>query len=817
MTKRPLIPVFILFASGIVGTHLFLPHHYYTLYIAAFFILFSLSLFFLGPNKIKFLAMALSFLFTGSLTDFLNHKESNLLFFANIDEKVTIEGTVLEYPRFDNNIARYKVRADLVLTDNENRAVNEKLQLSIYNNPELFAPEIFDPGTRIRFPARLTSFSNFKNPGGYDYSEAMKLEGYFCRSSVSDGRRIVPMGKGNLGIANNLLAKTRASVRSFLEANLDGRNLIFMKALIIGEKQQLTPDLREPFNITGMGHLLAVSGLHIGLVAGLAFAILVKLLSFSYLFTLRVDIRKVAALSAIIPVLAYTALTGFQVSGQRAMIMAVAFLLSIVLEREKEAWSTLGFAGLIILSIDPHAIFSISFQLSFSAVAGILWFGPGLYKIIKEQILKRIGPGTIFYRLCNYFTGLLVVTLSATIILMPITIYYFHRISLVSIPANLAAVPLLGIWVIPFGLLAAFISPVFPSIANLLISFSSFGLDCILNIINYFAALPWASYWIITPNLFELLLIYSLMLFIANINKGLFFKLGVAFLLFTLVLDISYWISKTQFNKGLKITCLDVGQGNSALVQFPGNKRMLIDGGGFSRSSFDIGKMVIAPFLLHSKIRRIDYLVLTHAQSDHMNGLRFIADQFHASEFWHNGVPVNTPSYDSLMKIILRENIDKLSPIDFKNGKDISGVNVDILHPLPEKTDCKNISKIGLNNLSLTMKLSYSGKAALFPGDIEKPAEKLIVANSPDLLKSDILLAPHHGSKYSSSENFVQKVKPKFCVFSSGTNNYFGFPNRETVNRYRKIGSRILRTDQQGAIELTLHQESIVVNTFLKK
>ena len=204
------------------------------------------------------------------------------------------------------------------------------------------------------------------------------MKGLTCSASISDGRRIVPMGPGYLPFPRGLIETIQKPVRDLFKERLDTRNFALFRALILGERQGIDPGLREPFNQTGLGHILAVSGLHIGLVAWAAFFLFKWVLSRSYRLALEIDIRKMSAFLTAFPVIGYTLLAGFQVSSQRAMIMILTFLGSLILGREREVWSTLALAGLIILFLDPNALFSISFQLSFMAVIGILWLTPAI-------------------------------------------------------------------------------------------------------------------------------------------------------------------------------------------------------------------------------------------------------------------------------------------------------------------------------------------------------------------------------------------------------------------------------------------------------
>ena len=245
---------------------------------------------------------------------------------------------------------------------------------------------------------------------------------------------------------------------------------------------------------------------------------------------------------------------------------------------------------------------------------------------------------------------------------------------------------------------------------------------------------------------------------------------------------------------------------------------MLIDGGGFSRSTFDLGKNVVAPFLWRSKMLRVDYLVMSHPQSDHMNGLHFIASHFHVKEFWSNGDKVENESFKELMKILEEKEIKKLFPVDLMTGREISRVKIHVLHPRPNQVESRSSKGSGgLNDHSLVLKLTYGKKSVLFPGDVEQSGEEKLVASAGRLLKSDVLLAPHHGSKSSCSELFLQEVKPSLCIISCGRGNYFGFPHSATLRRLEGVGCEIIRIDQVGSVRLSIAPGYFDMRRFLNE
>lgn len=714
------------------------------------------------------------------------------------NQKVILQGTILSPESITQERSKFDVLVEGVILNQDIIPLREKVSVTVYNNIV-----VLDPGQRIRFPASLKPFKNFNNPGRYDYETTMSLRGFSCMASVSDGRYIVPMGEGDLGLLMKAMEAVRGPIRRFIINNLSPTNQRVYRALILGEMQDIDNDLRESFNVTGLGHVLSVSGLHVGLVAIMSFAVFKFLFSLSYNLLLRIDIRKATALITCICVFFYTFIAGFQVSAKRAMIMAVTYLLSIVLGREKDPWSTLALAAIIVLAIDPNDLFDISFQLSFIAIIGIFWLSPEIYRLIKNTF-NNLGRGDILSNIYIYFSSLLIISFSAVIFLLPVTTYYFHRISIIAVPINLIVEPLLGLWILPVGLLSILFLPVSYPFSCLILKIGSYGLDWMMNIIEFWSSFNWVSFWSVTPNPFEIGLCYGIIFFFMfTLKNRAWAKIGLALILVICSVDISYWIYQTRFNRHLKVTYLDVGQGNSALIQFPGKERMLIDGGGFQISDSDVGRMVVAPFLFHSKILRVDYLVLSHPHPDHMNGLLFIASNLKPKEFWHNGDSVDTPAYNELMNIIESKKTKILLPSDLYKGRDISGVKIELLHPTPgSKGAGSSYEDRDLNNNSLVLKITYNGISFLFPGDIETQSEEKLVSNAGSTLDSDILLVPHHGSRNSSTTLFLKAISPEICVISSGKGNRFGFPHKETIKRLRETGCRIIWIDEVGTVQV---------------
>jgi competence protein ComEC len=338
----------------------------------------------------------------------------------------------------------------------------------------------------------------------------------------------------------------------------------------------------------------------------------------------------------------------------------------------------------------------------------------------------------------------------------------------------------------------------------------------LLKVVAFFASIPYASLFVLTPTVFEIILFYLLLFLVVHLQKGKKIRYLFVGLCLVFALDLAFWNFKDLFQKDLHLTFIDVGHGDSILIEFPKGKRMLIDGGGLHEDRFDIGKNVIAPFLWKKKIRRIDTLVLTHPDPDHLKGLNFIASQFSIGQFWDNGFQTDSESYLQLKKILREKKINTQSLHEGTPTQIINGVEISILNPPVWNSTQRKIQNVwDLNNSSLVMKLRFKNVSALLAGDIGKEAEGRMLRKDVSL-RADILKVPHHGSSSSSSPLFLERVKPTYAILSVGERNIGRLPHPEVLKRYLQLGSRILRTDKHGAITVTTDGQNIKVTPFVK-
>jgi competence protein ComEC len=806
---------------------LLFPHYNGLALLALFLCMVSIIVKIIGKKSSIFTPLILFFILGYiSIQPWFHEKlpPSNIANFADAGT-LNISGEVAETPEVINNRLSFILLSESVERDGEVIPVTGKINVKVLNG----IPEV-STGDRLYFKSRVRSVRNFKNPGGFDFKRHMAFNGIMGTAYVSWDEIRIERNESHKGF-KRYIETARKAFAEFIDNSVPSNEAGVLKALVIGDQNFITAEIRENFNRTGTTHILSISGLHVGIVATVSFLLFEKLLSYINIFLWNAWTKKGAAILSLIPVLIYGLLAGMSPSTQRAVIMVSVFLMSFFVEKEQDGINTLAVAAILILTVYPPSLFFISFQLSFLSVLFILagmnltLYGKGKNGGHDESLRLKMQKKTAAFFLVSFF---------ATIGTLPAVMYYFNQVSLVGLAANCVAVPLIGFLVVSTGLLAFFVYPMNGILSAWLLKAGSVVLGVSLEFISYFAKLPFAAVKTVTPSFFEIILYYLLLgtVYIVlrkkqgkktNDTGGGFFGrmkqkapfIAVILLVIAGYADIWYWLDKRFLGKNLKVTVIDVGQGASSLLELPGGFNIIVDGGGFSDNSvFDVGEKITAPLLWRKKIKSVDILVLSHPNSDHLNGLLYIAENFNVKEFWSNGEAGDSLGYKRLLEIIKERKIRVRNFKEMERSRVINGVLLKILYPEPGFMDKDEKWRKG-DNSSLVLKAVMGSKSFLFTGDIKAKGEEELVRIAGNSLKSTVLVVPHHGSKSSSTDLFVGKIDPEIAVIPVGWKNRYKFPDPGVLERYRSRKCRVFRTDENGAVMISTDGKSLAVEPTL--
>lgn len=758
---------------------------------------------FLGP----FIFFLLGFLLINRLLHPF-FPENHLIHFAG-EDKLTVEGVLYQPPEIVGEKTRFYVRGEKIYGKEE--------AVEVTGNILLTAPDknhSFRYGDRVRFISKLYLPRAAANPGSFDYKKFLARRGIWVTAFVKESQEIVRLSEKAGHPFFHFIEEGRERIREFLEVNspLPYRGII--KALVLGEKGEIEREINEKFIISGVNHILSISGLHVALVAAFFFGVARGLMKLFPALLLRWPLNKAAALAAIIPVIFYTFIAGLGVAAVRSTIMMLSLLLALLLDRWRDLYDALFLAAFLILVVSPGSLFEISFQLSFLAVMAIIYLTPRFWEYFSflkiwpyKSWVEELPPWKkkVFF----YLVGSLLTTAAAILGTGPIVGYYFHRLSLAGFFANLLLVPLLGLMNTILSLLTALFvfgaEPLAQGVNSLNLSL----LKISLGLVDFFSAIPWASIRVSTPAIWELLLIYGIILCAANIKRWpkslpLFFALLGFFIAFQGYEAYRQWQSKE-----LQVTFLSVGQGDAIVLFFPGGKVMVIDGGGSADGIFDPGERIVAPYLWKEKRKKIDYLVNSHPHPDHLQGLIFLLKNFYVEQVWSNGELKEEDTFLTEFRELAGKRL--LNKGREMETLEINGVRVEFLHPPLSR---KEKGLFWGNNASLVLRITLKEVSFLFTGDIEAAAEDELARKFANL-QTIVLKVPHHGSKTSSTWPFLEKVKPAYAVFSVPLGGKYPLPNREVLERYEKIGAHIYITKRDGAITFVTDGQKIQVKTFL--
>lgn len=654
----------------------------------------------------------------------------------------------------------------------------------------------FLPGDIILARAKIGPPQGFNNPGHFNLSRFLASQNIYTTGWLSSPQAITKLDDtrpSSLKLVKYGPERLRAHLINFLRLHLPERQSNLYRALITGDRSGLLPNIVETFRSLGVIHLLAISGLHMALLAGAVIATTFWLLQRSETILLHSDARKISACAAIIPLVLYCIVAGFQTPALRALIMILIFISALLTDRKWHGPTNISLAALLILSINPLALSTVSFQLSFAAVTGIVLALPHTSHLFKNK--EQAG---LKYKIMHYLTGGLAVSLAASLATLPLLLFHFNHFPLSGPLATIIIEPFLCLWALGWGLPASLLAAILPGTALLLFKIGGMGIDTALFLAQKLHPLA-RTIWLPTPSPIQVILYYSALFLILNTKK--IWLRGAAILCCLMLFVVIPHDLKTD-----EATILDVGQGNCTLIKTSNNKVLVIDAGGPHSSSFDIGRQVIGPALWSKGIRAIDLLVLSHPDQDHYSGATFLLEHFAPKTVWIPSQDAKDPGWNKMLSLA-------------KKGESVIHIpQAGERYPLGGNREFSCLTDLHLssqekqNNRSLVVKFISKNHSLLMPGDIEKEGEKYILDNE-DTPPVDIIIAPHHGSTTSSSREFLDHLSPKTVIFSASRFKKSHFPNKSVQARYQKIGASSLLTPETGAITLFFQKEGIEIAT----
>ncbi|HYD49627.1 MAG TPA: DNA internalization-related competence protein ComEC/Rec2 [Terriglobales bacterium] len=659
------------------------------------------------------------------------------------------------------------------------------------------AEQRWGAGDRVQGALTLRRPRNFGNPAELDYEAHLARQGIYATGFAYDDRAL--QREPAVASWSSAMSRWRRATRTAYRQALPLADAQLLEALVLGSQRELPIETQDAFRRTGTSHILAISGLNVGLVAAAAYVALRWLLARSQQILLLANVQKLATLLSLLPVILYAGIAGTNVATVRALAMAAVLLGAILVERRQRSAVSLAAAAALVLLLWPGSGRDPSFQLSFVAVAGLMLgmgrFGPWWRERARQRMLHLRGwRGSVE----NVVAVYLAVSVSAMAATVPLVAYHFNQLSLIAPLANAVVVPLLGSVAVGLGLLAAVASLLWEPLAWLFAWLSWPALWIGRNAVMLFAAAPLAAVRVPSLTVLELAVVYG-GLIAALLRLRHLRHAAWASLLVIGLADAGWWCRERYFSRDLAVTFLSVGQGDCAVVELPGGEVMVVDGGGLSSRSFDVGERIVAPFLWSRKIVGVDYLVLSHPQWDHYSGLGYLAEQFAPRQLWWNGKRSEAKSFVTLLERLERGGAELVT---MKRGltRSLDSVAVRVLAP-------ERIAGVSPNDSSLVLSLAFGGEEILFTGDIERDAEGELVRNYGEQLRAAVLKVPHHGSATSSGAEFLERVQPRYAVMSLGFANRFGFPNPAVLRRYRAIGTETFRTDVDGAVAVRISPE----------
>jgi competence protein ComEC len=733
-----------------------------------------------------------------------------------------VEERVIEQGGEEQFFSRFEIEAEEMLVHKKDKKVGSwqpvhgRVRVSMQGR----GAEL-QPGMSLMIRVKAGPVANFKTPGIFDYQGYLAAEDIFITGWIQGSAITVlreSLSKSLLASMRSLVfypEQVRQRVSRFLRETLPPSVAGTYQALLIGTRAGVPQEIQEQFKATGTMHLLAISGLHMGLLALMIGAVVSQIFKRSEQLLLRTHVPTLTLLASLPILLGYSFIAGMNTPVFRALIMTFVLYIAFILRRQHSLFHLLAAAALIILVQQPLALFTASFQLSFSAVASLILFLPHIFSSSLADDEKKGRKGALFYWLYRLWQGFVrpafLVSLVATLGTLPVLLFHFHRFSLIGPVMNLLVEPLLCFWALPWGLIAIPSLYFAPDLANVFLHIGSLGIQAGHWLVALGSSFPWASVWTITPSITELvsygvlLLLWLVALKMEKLRwavQGLVVLGGIG-----LALHFTWGLFFPKILHQSRVSYLDVGQGTSTYLHMANGGRVLIDGGGNRQSKRNIGEQVIAPYLWKKRVWRLDQAVITHPHSDHFNGMDFILARFCPKQLFINGDPQIEGKYPDILKQAVRQGIEIILP---ESGYEMMKQGDAALTFLSGAVEIGQGEKGDVNDASLVLRYQHGQRALLFPADIGKERERGLLTGKIHL-QADVLLSPHHGSSTSSSDGFLDAVDPGLIVVSagSGKRDKKHYPALVNLRAWAEREIPFVVTRKQGTISCTTDGQAL--------
>ncbi len=633
-------------------------------------------------------------------------------------------------------------------------------------------------GDSLEFQAVLRRPSSRRNPSEFDYRRYLENHHIYALAYL-DEEDVQVSAPQDRFLLRRWANQVKYHIRDLIGNSMSGEPAAILQALLVGLRGEISDETEQAFIDSGAIHVLAVSGLHVGYIS-LAIWVITGFL--------RLPLKPRVIVTVVVLAM-YVLVVDIKPSVLRAVIMASLVLISKGWERQINVYNSLAAAAFIQTLIDPLQLFDMGFQLSFMAVFSIVYIYRRFDQLLPEKFKKRVYA----YAWLRYIFQMFLVSLAALLGTVPITIFYFQRIPIISMVSNLVVIPLVGIIgalgfaQVILGTVWGWFNIAYGEVETLLIT-------VLRKIVAFFSNIPGAYFSVAQISLGMLLLLYGFIFAVLNadnvrVRKALVFGL----LIFGNVL---VW-QAVLINPPLTVTFLDVGQGDATLIRLPDRRTMLIDAGDRTYRR-DYGELVVVPFLKRAGIRKLDVLMLTHPHSDHIGGAPTVIRNIGVERIWESGIEAGSRIYREIHH--LADSL-KIPVTDVYSGAMVSidkNLHLYFLHPSERFL---HLHQRNFNDASLVCKLVHGEVSMLLTGDAERESEEYLVYWA-DFLRSTIIKVPHHGSRTSSTLSYLEQIKPDYAVISVGENNKFRHPAQITLDNYCRMGAKVFRTDLDHAVQM---------------